>query len=153
MHYVPTAPVTIQEINGIGPVEVGSNFMYIPTTFLPEIKQLISKSVDLQKEVCLFRELLWTRYGHSDEKPPFDPQHVKSVCNDAGATTLFEIVLNAMTTTEHTAGRRSLNDKNVVAVLYMLVFGQSKKASLFERVLSDQVVGRGISETGLFFCF
>ena len=73
VHFVPTAPVTIQEINGIGPVEVGSDFMYIPTTLLPEIKELISKSVDLQRQVCLFRELLWTRYCHSDKKPPFDP--------------------------------------------------------------------------------
>ena len=62
-NYVPTTPAEIQHIEGIVAVEVGSNYTYIPTSILPKVASLISKSIDLQQEVAGCRYQLWTRYG------------------------------------------------------------------------------------------
>ena len=36
-----------------------------------------------------------------------------------------------------------------MAIIKMLMFGQSQKASCFQKILSNQVVSRGISDSGL----
>lgn len=147
--YVPTTPVEIQHIEGIGAVEVGSNYTYIPSSMLPKVASLISKSVDLQQEVAGCRHLLWTRYGKKDELPPFDPKSVKEVCQSAGSNKLFKIIMEGMSSEEHSSSRESMNEKKAVAIIYMMMFGQSQKASWFQRAISSEVAGRGISETGL----
>ena len=58
-------------------------------------------------------------------------------------------MMKAMSTEEHSSGRTLLNEKKAVAIIYMLMFGQSQKASWFQQVLSGQVAGKGLSETGL----
>ncbi|XP_065054170.1 uncharacterized protein LOC135682973 [Rhopilema esculentum] len=147
--YVPTSEIITDDIVGLGHVDVGSEFVYVPAYFLPQMKALLSRSIDLQHEVTLFRELLWSKYGHNDQQPPFDPEAVKVMCQDAGATSIFQTLLEAMSVQEQTPSKLLQNEKKVVAALYMLVFGQSQKASWFQKVLSQRVVGKGISETGL----
>ena len=43
----------------------------------------------------------------------------------------------------------SLNEKKAVAIIYMLMFGQSQKASRFSQVLSSALISKDLSETGL----
>ena len=58
--YVPTKPVMVQHLEGIGAVEIGNNYLYIQAGLFPKMSDVISKSVDLQDEVrqVAFHDLL-----------------------------------------------------------------------------------------------
>ena len=85
----------------------------------------------------------------AETQPPFDPRLLKKLCNDAGASKLFNAILYAMFNNDQVAGTMHLNKKRAVNIIYMLVFGQSQKANWFQKTLSRQVVTKGISESGL----
>ena len=149
MKFVPTAPMDLEYLEGRGPVEVGNEYLYIPRNLLTELKLVINQSRDLQKEVKLCRELLWSQYGSGDQLPPFEPSTVKQTCLSAGGNKLFQTIFHAMSSDDHSANRQILNEKKTVAVIYMLIFGQSQKASWFQKLISSAVVSKGISEGGL----
>ena len=149
MKFVPTAPLDLEYLEGIGPVEVGNEYLYIPRNLLTELTLVINQSRDLQKDVKLCRELLWSQYGSGDQLPPFEPSTVKQICLSAGANKLFQTIFHAMSSDDHSANRQILNEKQTVAVIYMLLFGQSQKASWFQKLSSSAVVSKGISEGGL----
>ncbi|XP_065061436.1 uncharacterized protein LOC135688497 [Rhopilema esculentum] len=147
--FVPTYPVEEHYLEGVGAVEVGERFTYIQTDLLIQLTETVSQSVDLQAEVKLLREHLWSRYGKSDELPPFDPEALQTVAISAGANKLFSVILNAMSSEDKPVHRQALNKKKAVTIIYMLMFGQSQKASWYQKVMSNMVVGKGISEGGL----
>ena len=149
IQYLPSSGVEVQILDEVGPVEIGDNYMYIHVALFEKIRKLLSSSIDLQQEVGLLKDLLWDRYGSGDTQPPFDPRLLKKLCNDAGASKLFNAILYAMSTNDQVAGRMHLNEKKAVTIIYMLVFGQSQKANWFQKTLSRQVVTKGISESGL----
>ena len=57
--------------------------------------------------------------------------------------------MSAMSGDNQSNSRKDSNEKKCVAILYMLMYGQSQKASWFQKVMASQLVGKGISETGL----
>ncbi len=122
--------------------------MYIPTSIIPAVQSLIQQRVDLQ-EVRLCKNFLWGNYGKSEELPLFDPKSLKALCSKAGATKLFNAIVNAMSSEDQSSSRLLQNEKKAVAIIYMLVFGQSQKASWFQKLISTMAVSKGISETGL----
>ena len=89
--------------------------------------------MDLQAEVKRFREYLWVRYGKNDEIPPFHPETLRIATIAAGSHNLFGFVLNGMTSEDASLERQVLNEKKVVAILYMLMFRQSQKQVGFKR--------------------
>ena len=111
-------------------------------------RQLISKSVNLQDEVTRIRNHLWSKYGPNNI-PPFDPKSMKENCDEAGAKKLFPALLSAMSSDDQSQNRELQNEKKCVTIINMLMFGQSQKASWFQKILSNQVVSRGISDSGL----
>ena len=149
MKYVPTATIDFEYLEGIGSVEVGNEYLYISRNLLIEMKVAIDHSTDLQKEVKLCREFLWSQYGSGEQLPPFEPSTVKQICLSTGANKLFQTIFHAMSSDDHSANRQILNEKKTVAVIYMLIFGQSQKASWFQKLISSAVVSKGISEGGL----
>ena len=101
----------------------------------------------LKEEVKFCPEFLWSKYGKTDEQPPFDPKSVN--CKQLGATTIFESLLNAMSCDGHSSNTQEANENKVVAVLYILMFGQSQKVNWFQKCLSTHAVSKGISGSGL----
>ena len=89
MKYVPTVTIDMEYLEGIGSVEVGNEYLYIPRNFLIEMKVAIDQSTDLQKEVQLCREFLLSQYGSGEQLPPIEPSTVKQICLSAGANKLF----------------------------------------------------------------
>ena len=147
--YVPASSPEIQFLEGFGIVEVSDEFIYLPKSLLPKIQESILNDVDLQKEVALCREKLWTLYGRNDAVPPFDPDTVKDLCISAGASKLFDTIMTAMSSEEKSSLRQHQNEKKAVSVIYMLVFGQSQKANWFQKIVAQNTVGKGLSESGL----
>ena len=147
--YVPSSQIEIQYLEGVGPVEVADNFAYINSNLFLKIRQIMEQNVDLHEEVSRCRSLLWSQYGKGGDIPPFEPAIMKEIYTTAGATKLFPTIMAAMTSPQHTTNKRLLNEKKNVAILYMMMFGQFQKACWFQRVLSSQVVNKGLSETGL----
>ena len=47
----------------------------------------------------------------AETQPPFDPRLLKKLCNDAGASKLFNAILYAMFNNDQVAGTMHLNEK------------------------------------------
>ena len=149
MKYTPTVPIEIEYLEGIGDVEVRNQYLHIPRNLLAELELVINRSTDLQAEVKLCWQLLWSQYSNGDQLPPFEPSTVKEICLSAGANKLFKTIFHAMSSGHHSASWQALNEKKTEAMIYMLIFGQSQKASWFQKIISSTVVSKGISESGL----
>ena len=67
--FLPMSGTHVEVFDGIGAVEVSDEFLYIPASLIPELQQMLSCSVDLQKEVKLLRDHLWKTYGGADTTP------------------------------------------------------------------------------------
>ena len=59
----------------------------------------------------------------SSQAPSYDPEEFKAFCISAGANTIFDTVLAAMTTERHSEDRVRTNQQRTVAILYTLCFG------------------------------
>ena len=66
----------------------------------------ISNSAVLQEEVRLCREYLWSRYGNRNDYPPFDPTAVREICQQSGAMTIFDTIVNAMSCEGHSSKKK-----------------------------------------------
>ena len=144
----PSTPVSIEHIEGIGPVDISDQNVYMSASHFRALVDKLKPQFNLQDEISKCRKLIFSRYV-SKSFPPFNVQSIKRLCQDAGAHNLFSEVMSAMSTPQQTNARMEQNEKKCVSIIFMLMFGQSQKANWFQRVLSCQVVGRGISESGL----
>ena len=146
---IPTEGVHVEVLDGIGAVDVSNEFVYIPASILPQLEKVITSSVDLQLEVKLLSEQLWFSYESSETIPPFEPEKIQEVCRTAGATKLFHAITTAMSQEHQTPFKKEQNEKKAVAIIYMLVYGQSQKANWFQKIFAQNMTGKGISESGL----
>ena len=111
-------PIEIEYLEGRGAVEVGKQYLYIPRNFLAEIELVINRSTDLQAEVNLCRQLLWSQYSNGDQLPPVEPSTVKEIYLSAGAIKLFKTIFHAMFSRDHSASRQALNKANCSSDLH-----------------------------------
>ena len=58
--------------------------------------------------------------------PVYDPKEFKIFCRSAGAPTIFDTILNAMTDLRHSQLRLGTNEKRTVAIIYKLCYGLSQ---------------------------
>ena len=61
MTYVPTATIDLENLEGIGPVEVDNEYFYITRNLSTELKMAIDQSTNWQKKVKLCIGFLWSR--------------------------------------------------------------------------------------------
>ena len=146
--YVPSSSVTEANLEGIGQVEVGSQFMYIPVKLVWQLQTTISLHTNLQIEVSCCREYFSSKYGKSDKMPPFDPDSLQEACIVASANKLSHVIFNAMSYEDRSEKRQEHNKEKVVTIIYMLMYSRSQKASWFQKVMSNMVVGKDMSEGG-----
>ena len=60
-------------------------------------------------------------------RPPiYDPKEFQIFCRSAGAPTIFDTILNAMTDLRHSQLRLGTNEKRTVAIIYKLCYGVSQ---------------------------
>ena len=58
---VPRAPPEVTEISGVGKVEVGEDYGYVPVGFLSRIQDRVENSLSLQHQVRLCQNLMWKK--------------------------------------------------------------------------------------------
>eukprot|EP00112_Aurelia_sp_Birch-Aquarium-sp1_P024841 Seg801.2 transcript_id=Seg801.2/GoldUCD/mRNA.D3Y31 product="hypothetical protein" protein_id=Seg801.2/GoldUCD/D3Y31 len=121
--YVPRAPVEVREVNFVGKVEVGEEFAYVPVDLLPKMTEAVFGSLALRDKIRQCRNLMWEKYGNSIV-PPFEPEAVREICHTSRADKLFDVILEAMSTDKQSLDREKQNEKKVVAIIYMMMFGQ-----------------------------
>ncbi|CAH3181753.1 unnamed protein product [Porites lobata] len=101
----------------------------LPPGLLEEVahnfKQL-SQRCDLKEELQRLKEKMYHEFTISSQAPIYDPEEFKAFCISAGATTIFDIVLAAMTSERHSEDRIKTNQQRTVAILYTLCFGLSQ---------------------------
>ena len=69
---------------------------------------------------------MYHEFTISSQAPIYDPEEFKAFCISAGATTIFDTVLAAMTSERHSEDRIKTNRQRTVAILYTLCFGLSQ---------------------------
>ena len=69
---------------------------------------------------------MYHEFTISSQAPIYDPEEFKAFCISAGATTIFDTVLAAMTSERHSEDRIKTNQQRTVAILYTLCFGLSQ---------------------------
>ena len=69
---------------------------------------------------------MYHEFTISSQAPIYDPEEFKTFCISAGATTISDTVLAAMTSERHSEDRIKTNQQRTVAMLYMLCFGLSQ---------------------------
>ena len=66
---------------------------------------------------------MYHEFTISSQAPIYEPEEFKVFCISAGATTIFDTVLAAMTSERHSEDRVKTNQQRTVAILYTLCFG------------------------------
>ena len=94
------------------------------------------------------KDKCFERYGEKGA-PVTDPVEFRKLCCDAGATTIFKIILGAMATDRQTPERRQLNEKRAVSIIYSLVYGQSQRANWFQVATARTLKGFGVTTRGM----
>ena len=69
---------------------------------------------------------MYHEFTISSQAPIYDPEEFKAFCISAGATTIFDTVLAAMTSERRSEDRIKTNQQRTVAILYTLCFGLSQ---------------------------
>lgn len=95
--YVPRAQPDVIEICGVGKVEVGEDYAYVPENIISKVEERMANSVDLQHQGKRCRNLMWEKYGKSGV-PPFEPEAMKETCHALGAIKRVETIVQAIST-------------------------------------------------------
>ena len=111
--------------------------------------QYMSNSTVLHKKVKLCSEHLWSMYGNTGNYPPFDPAAIGDLCQQSGAKTIFDTIVDAMYCEGQSSKKQDTNENKAVAILCILINGQSLKANWFQKCLSSHAIAKGLSGTGL----
>lgn len=61
--------------------------------------------------------------------PEYDPEQFRLMCMSAGAPTLFDTILAAVTTPRHSKQRINLNKKRTVSIIYKLCYCLSQQCN------------------------
>ena len=128
--YIPKTQVANRCIDGLGCVDVGDKFIYIPNDLMMQLTKTIAQSTDLQAEITKCHDYLWLQYGKGDKLPPFDPMSLRMATIAAGAHTLCKFILNGMASEDTSEQRKAQNEKKVVTMIYMLMFWPISKGKL-----------------------
>jgi len=66
---------------------------------------------------------MYKEFNKSARPPIYDPDEFEKLCARAGAHTIFNSILSAMTGDRHSSERVATNKKRTVAILYKLCYG------------------------------
>ena len=127
---------------------LGDDSVVVTQDFVDELVQKASAECNLQSQVSRIKDKCFEKYGEKGA-PITDPVEFRKLCHDAGATSIYEMILGAMATDRQTPGRRHLNEKRAVSIMYSLVYGQSQRANWFQVATARTLQGFGITSRGV----
>ena len=103
---------------------------------------------DIREELSLLRRKCAGLYGENGN-PEMEPMEFETLCQEAGAKNIFQYIFEAMRTERQTNERIEANKKRTVAIIYMLMYGQSQRANWFQVALGRTLQECGITDQGL----
>ena len=103
----------------------------------------------MKKELDLVKKKIYIECVTKKQKPIYDPNTFKDLCISAGATNIFDTVLNAVSSTRHSEERRELNKKRVVTIIYKLCHCLSQTCNPFEVDHSFYLKGGQLNQQGI----
>eukprot|EP00795_Rhopilema_esculentum_P010098 gene10098-18751_t len=113
-----------------------------------EQQEIGNARINLKSQVSKIKEKCFQMFRENGESIT-DPAQFKKLCNDAGATTIFETIVEAMSTARQTAERKKLIEKRAVSIIYSLVYGQSQRANWFQVATARTLRGFGVTSKGM----
>ena len=124
--------------------EVAANNISLDRVEYEELVRKAASYCNFKEEVGKIRS-----YFSNESNAVFDPAIFERICSQAGAGTIFATFCDVMSTERMSEERKKLNRIRAMVVIYMLMYGQSQIANLFQVALSRTLQQFGISEQGL----
>ena len=81
--------------------------------------------------------------------PVTDPCELQKLRHTAGAFKIFDVILEAMSSDHQSEQRKSLNEKHVVSIIDVMLYGQSQAADWFQIATTRTLKGLGLSSRGV----
>ena len=118
-------------------------------SFFERILEKVSeKPCNLKEELQMIRLECNRRFGR-DGNPLTDPNEFKELCHTAGAQKIFDVIFDAMSTERQSDNRNMLNEKRVVLIIYIMMFGQSQAANWLQVANTRILKGLGLTSRGV----
>ena len=74
----------------------------------------------LKEQLYKVKMHMYKEFTKNKIKPIYNTNEFKKFCKEAGAPSLFDGILSAVTSSRHSEDRVQLNEKRVVAIIYTL---------------------------------
>ena len=87
----------------------------------------------MKKDIENLQKALHMEYARKKQDLIVDPRQFRSFCDENGASTIFENILEAMTQERHSDFRRNLNENKVMEIVYKMCYGRSQKCNHFQK--------------------
>ena len=62
VQYVPTKSVSVQHLEGVRPIQVRNEYLYIASSLLPKVSDIVAKQLDLQDEVAKCKRFIHDKF-------------------------------------------------------------------------------------------
>ena len=92
-----------------------------------------SLGTDIKKEIGRIKEHMMFQFNKCGKKAIYDPDDFESFCLEAGATTLFANLVDAVCTSRQDERRHDTNRKIVVSIIYKLCYALSQRCNFLQR--------------------
>ena len=86
----------------------------------------------MTQEIDLVRTKMHEEFTKKKQPPIYEPDMFQRFCVIAGATKLFDTILNSITSKRHSSERNALNKKRVVAFIYKMCYCLSQTCNAFQ---------------------
>ncbi|KAL9975509.1 hypothetical protein ACROYT_G012678 [Oculina patagonica] len=87
---------------------------------------------DMKKEIEMVKRRIYSEMVTNKKETVYDPDSFREFCISAGATKLFDTILESITSSRHSADRVCLNKKRVVSFIYNLCYCLSQTCNLLQ---------------------
>lgn len=105
------------------------------------------RSCDINKEISLLRVKCGDKF--KDGSLITDVDKFKELCFEAGATKLFNTIVETMRTDRQSEKRKELNEKRAMTIICTMMYGQSQQANWYQVALARTLKGLGVSNRGI----
>ena len=89
----------------------------------------------MTEEIALVKKKIYDDIVFKKAETVYDPDSFREFCISAGATKLFDTILDSVTGSQHSTDRIHLNEKRVVSFIYNFATTSAKHAILFKWIM------------------
>ncbi len=105
------------------------------------------RKCDINEEIALLRAKCGERFQNGNLAT--DVIDFQKLCIEAGATKLFDTIMETIRTGRQSDKRIELNEKRAMTIICTMMYGQSQQANWYQVALARTLKGLGVSTKGI----